>query len=65
MKRCCVCGRTASNLVNGLWWCDKHVDFTQGTPKSTEPKRKKKKIRIDLGLTWIQSGPILLISWCT
>ncbi len=53
MGRCCVCGREASNLVNGLWWCDKHVDFTQGDPKKTEPKTDKKGFQIDLGLAWI------------
>ena len=52
MKRCCVCHKKATVLINGLWWCDRHVEYTKGELKKvigTGPELR----HINLDLSWI------------
>ncbi len=56
MKKCCVCNKKASALVKGLWWCEKHVDYTKGEIRqvvrvSEAESPVEKDVKLDLA--WV------------
>lgn len=67
LAKCCICGREASFLAHGMWWCEDHQKLVsdktqQKTTKKTktqkipvsEPKQPtNSQISIELGLKWV------------
>ncbi len=54
MGSCCICGREAKRTVHGLWWCEKHVDYTRGKREQVTQSKEKEEVRkVDLDLAWV------------